>query len=336
MKTRKGHVHLDAVQWLAITFNISILLSALVSPVVLLSAFRGLQITILLFFCYFYVNKYGISGTVRSLNYSYFLIGLAIVLSALFAPDLVYVDGRLRGDYIASTGYVGVIGLILTLTSSPTRYRFFNFLLSVMYMWMLLASRTRAAYVAFILFTLMMILKAPQVFHRKTFRYLFYLAIPFIFVYGDQITGWLIREPESISTLSDRTRIWNALLLQTMDFSPLLGMGYYSERLVTLDVNPGIGTAHGTPAMIIYGAGFLGFGLFVLLWLVTLYRSIKLWIASPNDTIVFLLIMIILTTSIIGIVSEDMITASTTGFTFYLFLSLLPNISLYKNYLIQD
>jgi len=328
--------NLHSLHALAFFFTFSLALSTLVSPVPLMTGFRAFQVLCMILFGYLYLEKYGIKITVNSLLFSYIVIGLAIAVSAIFNPQLVFVGTRMRGDLIANAGAVGSIGLILLLSDPWFKAKKTMILLIVLFLTILALSRTRAAYASFIAFLLLNLLRAPRIFGLKMLRTILLLSIPLLILYSDQTFNWLVRDIESISTLSDRTRIWQTLFIETMEDSPLLGLGFYAERMITLTVNPGIGSAHGTLAMVFSGAGLFGLISFALLWLSMVYNALHLWLLHPKDPMAFLAFSLLVAISSIGFVSEEMIIAGATGFSFYILLSLSSairqNKSFVKNY----
>ncbi len=318
----------NGVEKIGLLFACMLGLTIFVSSAPLLTAFRVFQIFVMILFSHYWVSKFGIDMAFKSLFLAYVVMGLGIAAAAIFEPSLVYVPYaqtmRMRGDYIANAGTIGAVGLILLLSYPAFRTRWMLFSVAILFSWLLLASRTRSAYASFLIFLFLNFLKAPKIASLRLVRYGFILTIPIIMFFSDEIFSFLIREKHSLSTLSDRTVVWDHLIRTTLEKSPLLGFGFYSERIIVLEVNPGIGTAHGAFAAVLSGSGILGSIAFSLLLLGLLSRAFKLFAKGTQNPVAFSAVAVLLAVLSTGLVSEEMIIASPTGFTFYMLISLLP------------
>jgi hypothetical protein len=325
-KKRLPRVHW--LQKLGLAFAVALGLSTLVSPAPTLTAFRVFQIVVMILFGYVWIHKYGAQSMIKALGIGYIVMGLSIVLSAAIAPELVYAGTRLRGDYIANAGAIGVFGLVTLLSNSSTiRSPIFTVSLSAVFLWTLIASRTRSAYGAFLVIILLLILNNPRIYRVKVVRYVLIGLIPLTIIYHDFVFSFLIREPGSLATLSDRTVMWGYLFDEVIRNSPFLGLGFYAERALLLSFNPGIGTAHGAFPAVFGGAGFLGATVYLVLLVGAIYLAIRLFLIRSHNPMVVTAISLFAACFIIGIVTEEMLISTPTGFTFYMSLSLLPELA---------
>lgn len=329
---RKGSISIpkfNYVEGLGLLFAYTLALTIFLSPAPYLTAFRVFQIFVMLLFAHVWVKRFGVDITLRYLLIGYILMGISIMVAAFVQPELVYVPYsntlRLRGDYIANAGAVGAIGLVILL-SYPVLRSHWVLLFGSLFSYILLESRTRSAYTAFIIFLLLLLLKSPKVYSLKALKYGLVLAIPLVLIFQDPILSFLIREELSLYTLSDRTRVWSFLANVVLKESPLLGMGFYAERIYTLQVNPGIGTAHGSFAIVFSGGGILASCAYVLLLLGMLSIAIKSFLRKARDPKVFTSLSVLLSVLSVGLVSEETVIATPTGFTFYMLVSLLPEV----------
>lgn len=330
---KKGSISIpkfNYVEGLGLLFACTLALTIFLSPAPYLTAFRVFQIFVMLLFAHIWVRRFGVDITLRYLLIGYILMGISIIVAAFVQPKLVYVVSypntlRLRGDYIANAGAVGAIGLVILL-SYPVLRPHWTLLFGSLFTYILLESRTRSAYAAFIIFLLLLLLKSPKVYSLKLLKYGLVLAIPLVLIFQDPILSFLIREEQSLYTLSDRTRVWSFLANLVLSESPLLGLGFYAERIYTLQVNPGIGTAHGALAIVFIGGGILAICAYGLLLLGMLSLAIKSFLRKARDPKVFTLLSVLLGVLAIGLISEETVIATPTGFTFYMLVSLLPEV----------
>lgn len=318
------------VERLGLLFASTLALTIFLSPAPSLTAFRVFQIFVMLLFAHVWVKRFGVDITLRYLLIGYILMGISIIFAVFVRPDLVYAGSypntlRLRGDYIANAGAIGAIGLVLLL-SYPVLRPYWILLFGSLFIYILVASRTRSAYLAFIIFLLLVLLKSPKVYSLKVLKYGLVVAILLVLMFGYPILSFLIREEQSLYTLSDRTRVWSFLAQIVLQESPILGMGFYTERIYVLQVNPGIGTAHSAFFIVFGGGGILASCVYALLLLGMLSIALKSFLRRAREPKVFTSLSVLLSVLVIGLVSEETVIATPTGFTFYMLVSLLPQV----------
>jgi|SRR5215217_1368650 len=335
---RFGPLHI-----LAFVLVICLYLSTLFSSAPLLTLYRVSQIPIAVLFGFFWVRRFGIDSTLRHLLAGYVVMSLAIVVGAIIAPDLVYSKEepiRLRGDSISETGAVTVMGLILLLsypiTSGRTRalaqatsYLFLVALFALFFT-LLVLSETRAAFIAMLLFILLAFVRPPKNTSLRSFLYLMLILVPIViwFDWASPIIDWGIREETSVHDLSDRVPLWQYVTAETLNRSPLLGLGFYANRAITSTYNEALGTSHSAYIEIFSGGGILSFSVFAILLVAELFLAVRLFILHGANTKVFAVVSLFLTTLVLGVVSETMVIASPTSLTFWILLSLIPVITL--------
>jgi len=319
---------------------ICLYLSTLASAAPLLTFYRVSQVLIAVLFGFFWVRRFGVDSTLRHLLAGYIVLSLAIAVSAIIAPDLVFgrvESTRLRGDAITTTGYVTVMGLILLLSypmiSMRTRAlaRATPYLLVVALLFTLLVmSETRTAFIAMLVFVLLAFVRPPASISLRSFLYILLVLIPVVVWFGwtSTIFEGAVREEKSVSTLSDRTPLWQYTMSETLEESPLLGLGFYANRATTTAYNELLGTSHSAYIEIFSGGGILSFSIFAILLVAEMFLVVKLFLLHGVNPKVFAVVSLFLTSLILGTTSEEMVIASPTSFTFWILLSLIPEITL--------
>jgi hypothetical protein len=328
---------------LAFVLVICLYLSTLASSAPLLTFYRVSQILIAVLFGFFWVRRFGIDSTLRHLLAGYVVMSLAIVVGAIIAPDLVYAkeeSNRLRGDSISETGAVTVMGLILLLSypiisghtralAQATSY-LFSVALFALFFTLLVMSQTRAAFIAMLLFILLAFVRPPKNTSLRFFLYLMLILVPIVlwFDWASPIIEAGIRQEGSVHDLSDRVPLWQYITAETLNHSPLLGFGFYANRAITTTYNQGLGTSHSAYMEIFAGGGVLSLSVFAILLVAELFLAVRLFVLHGANPKVFTVVSLFLTTLVLGVVSEAMVIASVTSFTFWILLSLIPLITL--------
>jgi len=320
---------LNVIQKLALLFVVSLSLSTLVSPIPLLTAYRVFQILIMVLFGFFWVNRFGSELTIKHLSVGYAVLGLAIGASALFTPQLVFAGNRLRGDLIANAGGVAVMGLIAFLSYPTLKNRAVYIFLLLLFSAILVLSLTRSAYIAALFFLLLAIIRRPvnTPLRRSIYLVLSLIPVALIFQWFPIIVSWIIRDPASLATMSDRIPLWQVALEETFNSSPWLGLGFYANRVVLMSYNPGLGTAHSAFVEVLSGGGLVAFLPFIIMFVLLLFSMTKLFILYGKRPVIFTVVGLLCSALITGLVSEEMVVASPASFTFWMLVSLIPMIT---------
>ena len=152
------------------------------------------------------------------------------------------------------------------------------------------------------------------------------IPIALLSVYIEKAISWIIREQETVATLSDRIPLWQYTITKAMQISPLIGIGLYANRLILMSYNPGLGTSHSAFVEILVGGGILSFSIFCVLVFMLIYYALVMYFVYGQNANAMILTCLLISTLLIGFVSEEMIIASPTSFTFFALISLFPSL----------
>ena len=276
---RRGIVPaVNPAQALGALFIAALTLSAWESPGPLLTAFTLGQFAVMLSFIWVFTHRFGTSACLRHLFIGVSLLAVATVAALVLSPELVAGDRaidtgivigqtRVVGNNFTDVGSVAVIGLVFCLSSvPPLRAPVFWGALSL-FGGLLVASRTRSAYLALLAFLVIGFTQGRGLRVRQ-------LIVPLVvFAFGvfvmdamTSTTGFLVRDSESVRTMSDRIPLWQYLTSTVMREAPLTGLGYYAaSRVYAPEYNPGLGNAHSVFFEVLVGGGILGVAVYLVL-----------------------------------------------------------------------
>jgi O-antigen ligase len=261
---------------LGLVMILCLTISAVVSNAPALSAFKIYQMAVALLLVQLFVECFGPASCLKTIFWGTALLCGTIAVCAFLAPDFVWVGSdfnpdpsRLRGDLIAPTGPVAAVAIILLLTGIRKTWRVIPLALLGLFLWLAVFSLMRTAYVVVLGFFVLVLVKRPN---AKSLNQLAYLGGAFaLTLYACHWMPHLseYRDPETISSLSDRIGLWRHLSDVTLTQSPWFGLGYYSaSRIYGPEYNPGLGTAHSMFFEILLGGGVPSFVLFTALCLI--------------------------------------------------------------------
>jgi O-antigen ligase len=337
---RRGIVPaVNPAQALGALFIAALTLSAWESPGPLLTAFTLGQFAVMLSFIWVFTHRFGTSACLRHLFVGASVLALSTIAALVLSPELVMagytrdtgiVIGQTRvvGNYFADLGEVAVIGLVLCLSSvPPLRGPIFWGALSL-FGGLLVASRTRSAYIAVLSFLVIGFTQGRGLRVRQ-------LIVPLVaFGFGTFVmdamtstTKFLVREPESVGTMSDRIPLWQHLTSTVMREAPLNGLGYFAaSRVYATEYNPGLGTAHSVFFEVLVGGGILGAALYLvlcgsLIWFAV--RLLSLARGRPSAVAAAGLLSVAL---LMGLTSSEAMQAGPLGFAFWSTTALLPSL----------
>ena len=336
---RRGIVPaVNPAQAIGALFIAALTLSVWESPGLLLTAFTLGQFAVMLSFVWVFTHRFGTSACLRHLFIGVSLLALATVAALVLSPELVAGDRaltgivigqtRVVGDNIADIGSVAVIGLVFCLSSvPPLRAPIFWGALSL-FGGLLVASRTRSAYVALLSFLVIGFTQGRGLRVRQLIVPLVALAFGvFVMDAMTSTTEFLVRDPESIGTMSDRIPLWQHLTSTVMREAPLTGLGYYAaSRVYAPEYNPGLGNAHSVFFEVLVGGGILGAAVYLVLcgslvWFAV--RLLSLASGRPSAVAAAGLLSVALLS---GITPNRAIHAGPLGFAFWSTTALLPGL----------
>lgn len=299
-------------------------LSMAVSPGPLLTGFRVFQILIMVLFGFFWVERYGIEKTLHTLFWGYVILGVVLAVAAVVSPELVLAGKRMRGDLIADTGAVGAAGLIALLSCAPPLRRWVFALALLLFSALLIFSMTRSAYASVLLFLLLALIRRPRISAVRGF--LVFVGVLLLVLIVSRVlplvVNWIVRDPRSLATLSERVPWWKFLVPIMLKQSPLIGLGFYAApRVYGLNYAISIGTAHNAFIEVLAGGGVPSGLLFLLIVLGTFLTCFRMFLQTGKSPEIFATFMLLLAVLSVGIVSEEMIIASPTAVTFWLVVS---------------
>lgn len=318
--------------YLGFAFVCALLLSMLTSNAPLLTLYRTVQVGIALLFCFHWIDEFGVDNALRHLFWGLvFCVSIILVVAAI-DPDSVFASNRLMGGVWGSAGSVAALGCVVALTYPATR-AWLRWVSLVIFFAILVFSMTRAAYAAVLVPLLVAAMTNVEASAARRVFWLLVAVITMALVF-EWSPGWadfLLRDPESLATLSDRVPLWAYLLDELWRSSPWLGLGFFAIRDVALAYNPGLGSAHSGYVEVLAGAGIFGlfaYGavLFYQLGLVVrLLRHVRISRAA------FAAINLLVAVMLLGVTSEDSIIASPVSFTFWLTAAMLPILAQQKS-----
>ena len=140
-------------------------------------------------------------------------------------------------------------------------------------------------------------------------------------------TDFLVRDPRSIGSMSDRIPLWQYLTSTVMREAPLTGLGYYAaSRVYAPEYNPGLGNAHSVFFEVLVGGGILGAAVYLvlcgsLIWFAV--RLLSLASARPSAVAVAGLLFVALLS---GVTQPEGIHPGPLGFAFWSTTALLPGL----------
>jgi O-antigen ligase len=333
---RRGVVHsLNAAQTLGVIFIASLTLSIWHSPGVLLTTFTLGQFAVMLGFVWLFTHRFGTKACLQHLFIGVVVLSLAIVALVFIAPGLVtaetgFVTGvsRLRGDYIADTGSMAAIGLVFCLSNMPPlRGPVFWGALSL-FGGLLAASRTRSAYVAFLAFLAIGFIHGKRLRIRKLVPPLAALFVAVLLMDAFSSTvNYMVRERDSIETMSDRVPLWQYVTSAVMRESPITGLGYYAaSRVVATEYNHGLGNAHSAFFEVLVGGGILGASLYVAFCASLIWFAVRLLRVASGQPKAVAAVGLLLVALLMGVTSPAALHAGPLGFAFWATTALLPSL----------
>jgi O-antigen ligase len=331
---------INPAQAIAALFIAALMLSLPESPGRLLTAFTIGQFVVMLGFTWVFTHRFGVSACLRHLFIGASVLGVAIVVALVLSPQLVagagiedtgFVIGQTRvvGNNLADLGEVGLLGLVLCLSSVPRlRGPIFWGALSL-FGGLLLISRTRSAYVALLAFLVIGFMQGRGLRVRQLIVPLGAIGFgTFVMDAMTSTTEFLVRDTESIRTLSDRIPLWQHLTSTVMREAPLTGLGYYAaSRVYATEYNPGLGTAHSVFFEVLLGGGILGAALYLVLCGSLIWFAVRLLSLATVRSTAVAAVGLLCVALLMGLTEAEAMHAGPLGFAFWSTTALLPLLS---------
>jgi hypothetical protein len=287
-RSRRKSLTWGTPEKIAIVFVGLVCLSVFGSVAPALTAFKAFQMLVGMLFAFVFVQQYGVERCLRALLWSSVLLCIVLAVCAVVAPDLVYDVSetgalRLRGELIADTGVVSMLGFTLLI---GWRHRLWKpiFWIGVSLCFSLLVlSLARWAYIAALGTIVLVILKRTR--HGVSWLTAGSFSCFAIFMaYGGPNKFADFRDPESIWTLSDRLGLWAYLSTITLTRAPWTGLGYYAaSRMYGPEYNPGLGTAHSMFVEAFVGAGLPALLVLIILCIVLFVYAVKILLRPQSN-----------------------------------------------------
>lgn len=298
------------------------------SPGVMLTTFMLGQFTIMLCFAWLFIDRFGPSVFLRYLFVGVCVVTVALLLTALLDPEMVISgeQGRFRGERIASTGALALMGLVFCLSDVP-RLRSVAFWGSVaLFGVLLVTSRMRTAYVGMIVYLAFGCVFGRRLRVRRLVPLLLVLSIGLVLVDASTKTvDYMVRDTKSIETMSDRIPLWRHLTKTVMREEPVIGFGYYAaSRIIAPQYNPRLGTAHSTFFEFLVGGGIVGATLYLFLCASLVWYSARLLAAAGGQPESVTAVGLLLVALVLGVSSSEAAHSGPVGFGFWSMTALLP------------
>lgn len=313
---------------LAFMLPLAVAPSLIVSSSRLLSLYRLAQAAIGIAFGSFWVRRYGVARTLRLLQAGLWWLCVVSAVLYVLVPSWVVFGGRLFGGAFVSVSAVGSLafaGAIAGGRQMCGRWYVPTLVLSVILIGL---SQTRSAFGAILLVLLVAGVRSADVSVPRRIGLLLLGGAPIAFMlgWGERVLGFVVRDANSLSTLSDRMPLWQRTVEVVWAVNPLIGLGYFTSRLVTLSFNDRIGGAHNVVVEVFAGAGLVGVaGLVIavgpLLWRLT--RVVLTGRTAPAASVLTAWGYVLV---IQGMFSEDVLYSTTAGLIAFMLPALLTGV----------
>ena len=306
-------------------------LSTFVSDAPLLTAFKVGQMLVSLLFAWIFTHRYGIAKCIDYVFIGSTLLSIAIAIAVFVAPDLVLFSDegnmRLRGDPIAVMGIVGTYSIILLLVKAREIPKLIFWPLLALLSTLLAFSLTRQAWFLVLAFSVLYFARQSKGPVVRNLGFLFLAVFPLVFVFYILPALQQYRDTDTIWSLTGRTDLWLYLIDVALTKSAWVGLGYYSaSRILALDFNPGMGTAHSIFVEVLLGGGLLSL-IPCLTLCVLLTRRAFQFLSKTRTELEFTCGALFLVTMALGMLGGDF-GYGEIGITFWSLAAAIPAMSL--------
>jgi O-antigen ligase len=297
-----------------------------------LTAFKVYQTLVCLLFTQLFVERFGVRASLNAMLWGDALLCVVIAICAFLAPDMVWIPSdfnpdpsRLIGALIVPTGVVSVVAIILFLTTVRGLRKPLHPWLLALFFSLLVFSLMRTAYIAALVFFVLVLLKRPNIKPLRHFTYLLLAFLLTLYAYSLLPSVSRFRTPETISTLGDRIGLWRHLTTITLHQSPWFGLGYYSaSRIYGPEYNPGLATAHSMFLEVLSGGGVIAFAFFLALC-ITLSTYAAQLLCLAKDRLSFAASSLFIACLLFGFMGEE-IDSGPVAISFWCAAAILPRL----------
>lgn len=329
-QSRRRMLQFSLPQKFGMAMVLCLALAAVVARAPALAAFKIYQILVSLGFMHVFVQQFGRKYSLKAIFWCSALLCFAVAIGAFLFPDLVWFSSdfnpdpsRLRGEFIASTGVVSSLAIILLLTGVRKLWRAVPALLLALFLALLVLSQMRTAYVVVFVFLGLALIKRTDGRSLRRFAFLSCALMLTLYAYNWLPSLSQYRDSGSIADLDDRVGLWRHLAGVTFTRSPWLGLGYYSaSRIYGPEYNPGLGTAHSMFMEVLLGGGVLSFAL-----LLALCAVLSVWAARllflRRDSFSFAVVSLFIACMLFGFMGDE-IDSGPVAMCFWYSAAVLP------------
>src|SRR4029453_9865493 len=190
----------------------------------------------------------------------------------------------------------------------------------------LAASRTRNAWVGFLVFLALGFIHGKRLPIRKLVLPLVALALSvFLLDALSSATDYLLRDRESVQDMSGRIPLWEHLTTVVMSEAPITGLGYAAaSRVVATEYNPNLGNAHSVFVEVLVGGGILGAALYLVLCVALVLYAVRLLRIASGQPSAIAAAGLLFVALVMGVTTTGALQAEPPGFPFLSFPGLLP------------
>jgi O-antigen ligase len=136
---------------------------------------------------------------------------------------------------------------------------------------------------------------------------------------------YIVRESQSVGTMSDRLPLWGHLTRAVMDEEPVIGLGYYAaSRVLAPRHNWALGNAHSVFFEVLVGGGLVSAILYLGLCLALIWYAARLLRLAGGHPHVVTVVGLLGIALVQGVTASEGINPGPLGFSFWSVTALLP------------
>jgi O-antigen ligase len=322
---------LHAVQTLALLIPVTLLIPAFASPGPAVTVFLVFQLAVMILFCMVFVERYAVEAFMVHLFWSCVILSVFVAGAWLISPSLVTPIGsdRLRGDLVAPVGALAAVTFVLLLSGAVLLRRWYFLALCALLALLLFSSQTRTAFGALAVFVALGAAFGQGLPVRRAVPVLLLGLLGLGAFDALTATGqYVVREQQSIATMSDRVPLWSHLVSNVAAESPLVGIGYVSgSRILAPQYNRGLGNAHSAYVEVFVGGGVLSTGLLLSVIAGLTWSIGRLLFRRPGDTLVIAAAGVFVVVGVTAVTTSEAFMAGPLGLAFWSLVAVVPKLA---------